>query len=388
MSVVRMTIPVVAAALFGFAIYFISANNPRNRIIIDIIGNTDAATIATGGELDTTAASTRKEEFHANASRIKTLSLSNEKYCGKNFMLNAVGFKPLTSAEVEGVERFVFFIGYPRSGHSFIGSVLDAHPNIVIADEYMFIKKCTALLESGRSLFQNRFSFFNSLYKKSFTDSICGRRSTSNRRKGYSYNIQGQWQGSFNQLKIIGDKSGGLTSKCVSDGNGIACLKEMIDTLDIPIITAVHVVRNPYDMIATRLLRMLSSTNGKSYSDFREIQKVQQPSQQQQLQAAKSVFGLASAVIRVKSFQELSVVEIHSEDFIRDPKTMLTTLCSGLGVPCFDDYVEECCQNTYGAVSRTRDKIKWDTTVLEYISKEMTKFSFFQGYTFQDDYYN
>ena len=63
------------------------------------------------------------------------------------------GFKPLTSAEVEGVERFVFFIGYPRSGHSFIGSVLDTHPNTVMAHKYMFLRKCTTYFQSGRNLF-------------------------------------------------------------------------------------------------------------------------------------------------------------------------------------------------------------------------------------------
>jgi hypothetical protein len=33
------------------------------------------------------------------------------------------------------VERFALFIGYPRSGHSLIGSMLNAHPDMVIAHE-------------------------------------------------------------------------------------------------------------------------------------------------------------------------------------------------------------------------------------------------------------
>ncbi len=33
------------------------------------------------------------------------------------------------------VERFCLFIGYPRSGHSLVGSLLDAHPNVVLAHE-------------------------------------------------------------------------------------------------------------------------------------------------------------------------------------------------------------------------------------------------------------
>lgn len=34
-----------------------------------------------------------------------------------------------------GVENFCMFIGYPRSGHDLVSSLLDAHPNAVIAHE-------------------------------------------------------------------------------------------------------------------------------------------------------------------------------------------------------------------------------------------------------------
>src|SRR5690349_21009491 len=33
------------------------------------------------------------------------------------------------------VERFCLFVGYPRSGHSLIGSLLNAHHEVVIAHE-------------------------------------------------------------------------------------------------------------------------------------------------------------------------------------------------------------------------------------------------------------
>ena len=37
--------------------------------------------------------------------------------------------------ELQSVEAFCIFIGYPRSGHSLLGSLLDAHPEMVIAHE-------------------------------------------------------------------------------------------------------------------------------------------------------------------------------------------------------------------------------------------------------------
>ncbi|PSO51862.1 MAG: hypothetical protein BRC34_14235, partial [Cyanobacteria bacterium QH_1_48_107] len=35
----------------------------------------------------------------------------------------------------QNVDKYCMFIGYPRSGHSLVGSLLDAHPNIIIAHE-------------------------------------------------------------------------------------------------------------------------------------------------------------------------------------------------------------------------------------------------------------
>ena len=37
--------------------------------------------------------------------------------------------------ELRTVERYCMFIGYPRSSHSLVGSLLDAHPEMVIAHE-------------------------------------------------------------------------------------------------------------------------------------------------------------------------------------------------------------------------------------------------------------
>ena len=36
---------------------------------------------------------------------------------------------------LKDVQRFCFFIGYARSGHSLVGSLLNAHPRMVIAHE-------------------------------------------------------------------------------------------------------------------------------------------------------------------------------------------------------------------------------------------------------------
>ena len=81
------------------------------------------------------------------------------------------------------------------------------------------------------------------------------------------------------------------------------------------------------------------------------------------------------------------MLDIHIEDFIKDPKTSVTRLCSVLHVPCPQDYIESCYKKSYKNVIRTRDRIEWDPNIIKYISKHMTNYSFFQGYSFQNDSY-
>src|SRR6202008_4245050 len=49
--------------------------------------------------------------------------------------------------EFERVERFCLFVGYPRSGHSIVGAMLNAHRDAVIAHELvaapLILNDCT-----------------------------------------------------------------------------------------------------------------------------------------------------------------------------------------------------------------------------------------------------
>jgi hypothetical protein len=45
------------------------------------------------------------------------------------------------------LERFCMFLGYPRSGHSMIGALLDAHPEMAVAHELNVLR----LLKENRS---------------------------------------------------------------------------------------------------------------------------------------------------------------------------------------------------------------------------------------------
>ena len=50
------------------------------------------------------------------------------------------GAPNLTKDVIDGIKTFVMFIGYPRSGHSIVGSLMDAHPHMVIANEFLLLR--------------------------------------------------------------------------------------------------------------------------------------------------------------------------------------------------------------------------------------------------------
>ena len=292
--------------------------------------------------------------------------------------VTALGFQPLSQSVVEGVEKFVFFVGYPRSGHSLIASVMDAHPDIVIAHEYLIFLKCALQLKVG---VENKTQLFNELYKNSYISSKCGWRSDSNTSKGYNLDVGSQWEGTFRQLRVIGDKSGGSTSDLMESGEGGKCLEQMVSDLNMSVI-AVHIVRNPYDMIATDILYQLSAIGHTKANDI--LHRKVRPDYNVQMLNTNKVFSRALAVKVVSN--KVTVVEIHIEDYIKDPKSCVLEICNALEVQCPQDYVEECYQKAYRNVSRSRDLIEWEPATLHIIQERMKEFSFFRGYTFEDDF--
>ena len=104
----------------------------------------------------------------------------------------------------DDVEVFVMFIGYPRSGHSLVGSLLDAHPEIIVSHEYQLIQQWKTLYGSKNKVAKNttKYKLFYELFTLSERQALFGMRSTKAtpcRKGGYCYHVPGAWQGTFRQ---------------------------------------------------------------------------------------------------------------------------------------------------------------------------------------------
>ena len=159
---------------------------------------------------------------------------------------------PLPISVIRAVDRFLFFIGYARSGHSIIASMLDAHPNVVLAHEYSLFTQW----QKEPLLHSNKTWLFNALYNNSHHSTYTGLRTSKANKKGYTLNVPGWWQGKYDRtISVIGDKAGGMTGRefRLNRATFVSLYRQLQTALQIPV-HVIHVVRNPYDNIATMLL--------------------------------------------------------------------------------------------------------------------------------------
>ena len=285
----------------------------------------------------------------------------------------------LSQETVNNIEKFVFFIGYPRSGHSIIGSMMDAHPNMIIANEYNLFEQ----LRRNRVSCDKAF-IFDELYGISFCDALCGWRSSAAAFKGYTLSMNDSWQTKFTTLKVIGDKKGDAIAHFYWESplEFAKVYETLSQTLNIPF-RVIHVVRNPYDMIATRVLFMRRVHEQFVSGEINATMKYDGGSKTRS--RTRRVFEETKAVEDMIPALNLTVLEIHSADFIKDPIHTLRSVCNFLDLKCPEDYLQACYDKTYRSVSRTRDVLVWDEQLIEDIESKMKQYTFLRRYSFRSD---
>ncbi len=220
------------------------------------------------------------------------------------------------------LERYCFFVGYARSGHTLVGSMLDAHPEVVIAHELDAVNHV-------RHHF-SRAQIFALLLERDQKFGALGRSWS-----GYRYEVPGQYQGRYQRLRVLGDKRGHASAL------EIARWPELLDRLrrlvKVPI-RVVHVTRNPFDNIATAARRH------------------REPLDQAITWYEQSVEAVAT-VRRLLDPSEL--LDLRYESFVEDVASSLTELCRFVGVEPDATYLEACAGLVWSDVKKTRDGSEW-----------------------------
>jgi len=249
-------------------------------------------------------------------------------------------------SDLATARTFLVFVGHPRSGHSLVGSLLDAHPSMVVSHELDVLK----YLEAG----YRRDQLLTLALEHSAANAAAGRKSW-----GYSYAVPDQWQGRFERLEVVGDKRGRKTTARLHDDPTL--LDRLAERLDMPV-KVVQVVRNPYDDVAT-----MHKRNPEVGMD-RQIEHY--------FTLAATVDGLTPDVPPDR-FHRLRL-----EDLVADTRGELATLCRFLDVPAEPGYLDACASIVFASPHRTRDGAPWTPELRADVARRIADHDWLAGYSF------
>ena len=289
-------------------------------------------------------------------------------------------FHGLTSSDINSVEYFVFFVGYGRSGHSMVASLMDAHPDVIVAHEFFLFDK---LSDEKLNKFWTKKELFNRLYFNSFTSAVRGWRANKRTSKGYNLNLKGSWQGQFRKLRVVGDKTAGATAMLYHTSAPLfkATLTRLHDVSGVAL-RAVHMVRNPYDMIATVALYQASPNPDKI-----KVKATREKPFKKASYVKNAMFNILNKAVAVQGIAKLSglqLLEVHLEDLIHNSRDVILKICHFLEVTCDDEYVKMCQAKLYRDVSQSRHLVVWPDFVKKTVQRLTKTIPFFSRYTFEN----
>lgn len=241
---------------------------------------------------------------------------------------------PLSRAEL-----CVFFLGHSRSGHSLVAALLDAHPDIVMAHEVDALRHLArgADFQTVARAMQHNSRFFARF----------GRHYT-----GYDYSVPGQFQGQSHDPRVLGDKKGNSATRLLRRDPGL--FGRLAATWPVPV-RLIHVIRNPYDNIATRALRNRTSLQW----------------------ATKSYLDNVATIDAVRRREPGRVIDVYLDDLVQAPEATLRGLLGGLGIDEMpSDYLDACASVLFASPRPSRYRVDWDSRSLDAVRSAIEAYDF------------
>jgi len=247
----------------------------------------------------------------------------------------------------DDLRHFSFFIGYARSGHTLVGTMLNAHPEVVIAHELDALKFV-------RHHFSRR-QLYSLLLQRDQQFGSIGRTWS-----GYQYEVPGQFQGRFERLRVIGDKR--ARSTVLQIAHDPKLLDRLRKRVRVPI-RVVHVTRNPFDNVATEARRhKMSLTEATTWYE-----------------------QICRAVMVVRPLLDPSeLLDMRYERFAGDTVPSLTELCRFIDVVPEDSYLQACSGIVWPSTHRSRDAVDWTKDERQGVERLIETYEVLHSYSFDD----
>lgn len=244
------------------------------------------------------------------------------------------------------------FIGHTKSGSSMMGAMLDAHPNIILADG----SDALQYVPAGFSKEQ----LFHILVKCSHREAMKG-RVTARRLSPYSFEVPNQWQGRYETLQVVGDTTSETAlRRMANDPTLLVGLQKMMKGVEVKF---VHVIRNPFDPISAMRIR------GKRTAE----------------NAIERYFSICEMLVETrKQLDESNLLALRYEDAVYQPQQKLAELCQYLGVTAGAHYLQASTSILHKTPERTRDRVPWTAAEIATVEKKIAMYDFLKGYSFEN----
>ncbi len=253
----------------------------------------------------------------------------------------------------ENLQMFCVFVGQSRSGHSVVGTLINAHRHAVVSHNLDALDYLSA--GAGRE------ELFLLILERDLWLADRNREIG-----GYSYDVPGLSLGDHRAIHVIGDKRAGATSRHLASHPEM--LRTLAATVKLPV-CAIHHVRNPWDNISSI---WTAQTLGKERTLAEAIDHYFE-------MLAGAVGGLAAVQDDVRQ------IRTFHEDLIGDPKRLLTSVFQALELPLDDQFLNTGAAFVHPEARRTRNDAPWTPDLIEHVADRARSFDFLDRYTFESD---
>lgn len=278
--------------------------------------------------------------------------------------------------QFEDSAKFILFIGTPRSGHSILGAIIDAHPLAIVSHEVNAVEKISEgvkgqalfsmILENSKTQASNGRSQSDADHAVGYGQQLSGEsdEAYSSRLKNlpelppyrFGYEIVNQFQGTASgPLRVIGDKKGGGTTKTLfRDPTLLARLQEEVG---LPL-HLIHVVRDPYDNIATMARRTGTQI-------------------ETQIERFEWLYEQLNSILKNC---DLPVYRMYHEEFVSAPDKNIRDICGWLDLPAGQAYINACSNIVYEKPHRSRTLVQWKNSSIARVEEIIRKWPILSQY--------
>lgn len=259
--------------------------------------------------------------------------------------------------KTDKLKYFVMFAGYPRSGHTLVASILNAHPNVVISNQLFILKNI----------------------EKFDKDSLFDHIKLGSR--------EGIWKSEVkikpvtkDEIKVVGDKTGHRTMELlggyktllpffkemkVDPPKELSKLKEIVG---VPV-KWIHVVRNPYDNLTTWVKKNNESREKHNRNIEKEFNDV-----------FEKYKHLNEKILELKQTED--VLTINHERVIRFIDKTLDSLCEFLDIEKYPEWRKRVINSLWKEPRETRRNMKWDRGKINKVAKLADRYEWLIGYDY------